>query len=89
MHRFFGLGFLVLAGTACIDTGGDSVDASPAENVIGTAAPLAHAGTLAMAILAGSPTSCAEVVAGCSTPPCAIEVGVRRRSATRAAPSPR
>jgi hypothetical protein len=76
MHRIFGLGLLVLASTACFDTGGDNVDPSPAENVIGTAAPLAHAGTLAMAILAGSPTSCAEVVAGCSTPPCAIEVGV-------------
>jgi len=76
MYRSAGIGFLVLACAACIDTGGDSVDAGPAENVIGTAAPLAHAGTLAMAILAGSPTSCAEVVAGCSTPPCAIEVGV-------------
>ena len=76
MHRSAGVGLLVLACAACIDTGGDAVDPSPAENVIGTAAPLAHGGTLAMAILAGSPTSCAEVVAGCSTPPCAIEVGV-------------
>lgn len=77
MRRVFGLSLLVVGSAACIiDTGGDSVDASPAENVIGTAAPLAHAGTLAMAILAGSPTSCAEVVVGCSTPPCQVDVGV-------------
>jgi len=68
MHRTFVLGFLVLASGACFDTGGDSVDPSPAENVVGTAVPLAHAGTLAMAILAGSPTPCAEVVVGCSAP---------------------
>ena len=76
MQRPLGLGILVLATAACLDTGGDSVDPSPAENVIGTAAPLAHAGTLAMAILSGSPTPCAEIVAGCSTPPCAVDVGV-------------
>jgi len=77
MQLRLGWGLLVLATAGCLDTGGDGVDASPAENVIGTAVPLAHAGTLAMAILAGSPTPCAEVVAGCSTPPCAVEVGVR------------
>jgi hypothetical protein len=76
MYRTLGLGFLVLATAACFDIGGDAVDASPAENVIGTAAPLAHAGTLAMAILSGSPTTCAEIVAGCSTPPCEVEIGV-------------
>ena len=76
MHRTFVLGFLVLASGACFDTGGDSVDPSPAENVVGTAVPLAHAGTLAMAILAGSPTPCAEVVVGCSAPPCSVDVGV-------------
>lgn len=77
MLRILGSSLVIVGSTACIiDTGGDSVDASPAENVIGTAAPLAHAGTLAMAILAGSPTSCAEVVVGCSTPPCQIDVGV-------------
>lgn len=71
-----GLSLVALATTACINTDGDSVDTAPAENVIGTAAPLAHAGTLAMAILSGSPAPCAEVVVGCSAPPCPVEVGV-------------
>jgi hypothetical protein len=71
-----GLSLIAVASAACINTDGDSVDTAPAENVIGTAAPLAHAGTLAMAILSGSPTPCAEVVVGCTTAPCPVEVGV-------------
>lgn len=67
---------MCLLAAGCINTDGDSVDTAPAENVIGTAAPLAHAGTLAMAILSGSPTPCAEVVVGCTTAPCPVEVGV-------------
>jgi len=70
------VGLCLLGVTACINTDGDSVDTAPAENVIGTAAPLAHAGTLAMAILSGSPTPCAEVVVGCTQAPCPVEVGV-------------
>lgn len=70
------VGLCLLATAACINTDGDSVDTAPAENVIGTAAPLAHAATLAMAILSGSPTPCAEVVVGCGQAPCPVEVGV-------------
>jgi hypothetical protein len=71
-----GLSLIAVTSAACINTDGDRVDTAPAENVIGTAAPLAHAGTLAMAILSGSPTPCAEVVVGCQAAPCPVEVGV-------------
>lgn len=71
-----GLCVVSVSAAACIDTDGDSVDTAPAENVIGTAAPLAHAGTLAMAVLSGSPTPCASVVVGCAQAPCPVEVRV-------------